>query len=346
MSAAPEENLYTVEDALGVFLEDLDRLVGEGIRSPGTRRDYERLLRLALDLPFTANGQRMTLRDVPVIEVSPAMIRGVLTAYARTTTRYGRPPAPNSVRNLRNALGSLLGAEFDLIDGVEVPTARVNLKRIHGRERTGVLRQARYLKEADFPELLRTCTPNYRPLVKTILHTGLRSAEARGLRRMDIVLDGPTPGVFVRGQADDKTGCWVPRVKKEASRRFVPLWEPEVVAFLRDHLADVPEHPETLVFATRSGRAVSKPNLWTAVHNASGDGLPELSVHDLRHSCAIRWIMSGIPLNAVSKALGHAHPGITSSIYLSAPLDDETLYDTFANPKGMSVEITDDDEEA
>jgi len=346
MSAAPELDHRTFGDALEDYLQDFERLVQEGIRSPETQRGHTRLLKLAADLPFTANGRKQTLRSVPVIDVSPAMVKGVLVAYARTTTRYGKPPAPNSIRNLRNVLGSLLGAEFDLIDGLDTPTGGINLRRIHGREKTAALRPARYLKEADWPVFLDSCNPTYRALIRVILHSGLRSAEARGLRVQDIVLNGPTPGIYVRGQADEKLLVWVPRVKKDASRRFIPLWEPEIVAFLRDHLRGVPDHPDTLVFGTANNRVVSKSNIWRAVRKASGDGLPVLSVHDLRHSAAIRWILSGVPLNAVSKALGHANVAITAGIYLSAPLDEETLYGAFANPKVMGVQISDDDEEA
>lgn len=339
--AQAQPNLITAEDALDAYLADLDQLVAEGIRSPRTRRDNERLLERAFDIQFIANARRQTLRHVPVNEITPAMIRGLLMTYASSTTRYGTRPAPLSVRNLRNALGSLLGPVFDTIDGTEAPTKAINLRAVHKRDRTAPLRESRYLPESQYEQFLARITDTWRPMMSLILHTGPRSAEARGLRISDLDLDSDTPGLRINGQADEHGG-YTTRVKKRASRRFVPL-EPVMVEMLREQIA--PLDPSGFVFPTASGRTQTGSNAWRAVQRAAGDGLPTLSVHDLRHSAAIRWIMRGVPLNAVSKALGHASTDITARIYLSASLTDEALHGAITNPRGVEFRINDEDDD-
>lgn len=44
-------------------------------------------------------------------------------------------------------------------------------------------------------------------------------------------------------------------------------------------------------------------------------GLPKVSVHSLRHTCASLMISDGVPLVAVSKQLGHAQTSTTANIY-------------------------------
>ena len=49
---------------------------------------------------------------------------------------------------------------------------------------------------------------------------------------------------------------------------------------------------------------------------AEGIGRPTLRFHDLRHTAARLWAASGMPLEMVAAALGHADTGITYKTYL------------------------------
>ncbi|HUY42032.1 MAG TPA: tyrosine-type recombinase/integrase, partial [Candidatus Dormibacteraeota bacterium] len=53
--------------------------------------------------------------------------------------------------------------------------------------------------------------------------------------------------------------------------------------------------------------------------------LPKITWHALRHSFASVSIERGAPLEAVSRMLGHAHPGITARIYDKAFRARETI---------------------
>lgn len=49
---------------------------------------------------------------------------------------------------------------------------------------------------------------------------------------------------------------------------------------------------------------------------AESIGRPTLRFHDLRHTAASLWALSGMPMERVAAALGHADTGITYKTYL------------------------------
>lgn len=72
-----------------------------------------------------------------------------------------------------------------------------------------------------------------------------------------------------------------------------------------------------LVFCTANGNRQSYQNLQRRVLEPMlvRVGLPRLSWHHLRYNCGSYLLSEGVPIPTVSKILGHAHPGITLSIY-------------------------------
>ena len=66
----------------------------------------------------------------------------------------------------------------------------------------------------------------------------------------------------------------------------------------------------------------------------AGKPLPKLSPHDLRHTAATLMLRRGVPVEVVSKILGHANISITYNIYRHV-LDSETkavMVDLFPQP--------------
>jgi integrase len=70
-----------------------------------------------------------------------------------------------------------------------------------------------------------------------------------------------------------------------------------------------------------------------------GDRLPDIRVHDLRHSFATLALRSGARIERVSKILGHASTSITMDIYQHVTLADleEDVFDLFAEPVRVRV---------
>lgn len=56
-------------------------------------------------------------------------------------------------------------------------------------------------------------------------------------------------------------------------------------------------------------------------------GVPQLRVHDLRHTTATQWFEDGIPLATISRWLGHASVAVTDRVYVHLrPSDDYTAW--------------------
>jgi integrase len=108
-----------------------------------------------------------------------------------------------------------------------------------------------------------------------------------------------------------------PKTKKGLRR--VPLGD-DMVAFLRRHkLAARFSQAEEFVFASRSGTPLSHRNVQVRGFEAARDKaeLPEtLTFHKLRHAFASLAAHRGVTMNVLSEVMGHAHVGITQSIYM------------------------------
>lgn len=75
---------------------------------------------------------------------------------------------------------------------------------------------------------------------------------------------------------------------------------------------------KTLVFCTRTNNFLSPRNVERSfVRVAKRAGLDECNFHSLRHTYATRLFELGVPVNVVSKLLGHAKTSITTDIYIS-----------------------------
>ncbi len=94
---------------------------------------------------------------------------------------------------------------------------------------------------------------------------------------------------------------------------------------------------------TRAGQD-GRGNVWTRVPREmraglkaavlAGERLPGISPHDLRHTYATLALRHGVPVEVVSKNLGHGSPAITLTVYRHV-LDDElraTVVDLFPTP--------------
>ncbi len=114
-------------------------------------------------------------------------------------------------------------------------------------------------------------------------------------------------------------------LKTERSRRTLPL--PAVTASaLRAHrarqsqerlLAGSRWQDWGLVFASTIGTPLDPRNL-TDRYKAllAQAGLPNIRFHDMRHSCASLLIAQGVPLEIVSRILGHSQISLTMNTYV------------------------------
>ncbi|GGW42941.1 integrase [Streptomyces albaduncus] len=96
------------------------------------------------------------------------------------------------------------------------------------------------------------------------------------------------------------------------------------------------------MFTTAQGRAIDPTNLTrtftTLLRKA---GLRRIRFHDLRHSTATRLLEQGVELVVIKELLGHAHIGVTATVYAHVRLRlQRDAIDTLSTALG-SPETTD-----
>jgi integrase len=116
--------------------------------------------------------------------------------------------------------------------------------------------------------------------------------------------------------------------KTASGKRSVPL-PPVVAAALHHWRRYCVTDDRGLIFRAKKGtRWPNSPfyNAWWAIQKRAGlePGADSgwRHFHALRHFAGSAWLDLGMPLPAVSKLMGHAHPGITAEIYSHVLSDD------------------------
>lgn len=154
-------------------------------------------------------------------------------------------------------------------------------------------------------------------LLLVLRWTGLRIAEALGLRWQDFCDLGEGPVLLIRRQWQD--GRIVQHAKTPAGTRAVA-----VVPSLQRALAEARERtafsaPHDPVFATRHGTHQDSHNLRRRLRPAAqAAGVPWMTPHVLRHSLATELVERGYDISANAKVLGHRSEAFTRRVYVHA----------------------------
>lgn len=198
------------------------------------------------------------------------------------------------------------------------PTREVRAGCLRGEEPE---RQApRAMTRAELSRLLARIHDPERLFFEFLAHTGLRISEAAGLEWRDVEF-GDNPRVRVRRQ--DCRGE-VGELKSEHSRRVLPL-APRMAQRLWMLGADRPG--SNRVFTGPQGGRLSDGNLRRRVlaPAARAAGLPWVTFHTFRHTCASLLFEAGRDVKQVSAWLGHADAAFTLRTYVH--LMDEGIGD-------------------
>jgi integrase len=153
--------------------------------------------------------------------------------------------------------------------------------------------------------------------------TGLRRAEALGLRWSDLDLDAGRISIR-QTLAYVGTKATFSEPKTDSSRRLIELAH-ETVEALRAHrsrqaeerLAIGPGYSTfDLVFAHVDGCPLSPSTVSRTFDRlVRTAGVPKITFHGLRHTFATLALLDGIPSKVVAEALGHSSTRVTEDLY-------------------------------
>ena len=311
LPVAPEKQ--TVGHFLAQWLEDIAK---PSVR-PKTFRFYADLVNLHIApklgriklQKLSVNHVQSLLNDRPAFGLSPRTVRHVhrtLCTALTVAVKHGLVP-----RNLAT-----------LADPPRAP--KPDIKFLD-------LKQARLLLDTAKEHPLHA-------LFATILSLGLRLGEALGLSWSDVDLDSGRLTIRHALQRVDKK-CVLVEPKSRSSHRTVIL--PAVaISALRHHRANQEQrrllagtgwkgNDWDLVFASRVGTPLSERNvLRTFKAILRRADLPNLRIHDLRHSAVAILIAQGVGARAISELIGHSAVGFTLQVY--GHLMEETKRETAA----------------
>ncbi|MBI5092932.1 MAG: site-specific integrase [Candidatus Hydrogenedentes bacterium] len=190
------------------------------------------------------------------------------------------------------------------VDGKEVSEEEALMKALDTREAEMANKRENYnvwAQERDYPErpnLTHAAFSDYlKPLVLTLVHTGMRRGEAFNLEWKDVDLEALHPALTVRGES-----------AKSGTTRVIPLntVAVDVLKKWRKQTGGV-----GLVFRSPKGGG-RMDNVQTAWESLLTDaGIKNFRLHDLRHTFASKLVMAGVDLNTVRELLGHGSIAMT-----------------------------------
>jgi integrase/recombinase XerD len=170
----------------------------------------------------------------------------------------------------------------------------------------------RILTVAEVQAILDACTRLRDRFFLALLHeTGCRAGEALGLRHEDIAAAEREISIVPRDNANG--------ARAKSGGRTVPVGG-ELIRLYADYLhAEYGGIGSDYVFiniwAEPRGQAWSYPAAYDLVLRLRARTGLDFDPHWFRHSAATRWLRDGVPVEIVSRLLGHSSVTVTSAVY-------------------------------
>ncbi|MBS1860538.1 MAG: site-specific integrase [Actinobacteria bacterium] len=221
------------------------------------------------------------------------------------------------IRKTRASLSTLFATALEdgliasnPIRGVRIPPPLVDNRPEKERPKA--------LTKAELATLLSAIPENRHLFFEFLVHTGLRISEMIGLTWAHLELEG-SPKVKVREQFYRGERR---KLKSGAGRRDIPL-APRMTERLIAHKEANYSGPDEPVFTSDVGTELIRGKVAEKVLNPARDlvGMPWVSFHAFRHTCASLLFANGKNIKQIQTWLGHADPAFTLRTYIHL-LDD------------------------
>ena len=286
-----------------------DRLAGQRGASPNTVAAYRTTFRLLL--PFAAGRAGKRPCDLDIGDLDAPLVASFL--------EHLENDRHNSVRTRNNRLAAIHSLFAHAALGH--PEHAASIQRVLAIPAKRFQRNlVTYLTDQEVDALVAACDRKTwtgrrdHAMVVLAVQTGLRISELARLSVADVALG---------------TGANVHAVGKGRKERRTPL-VPLTVAVLRTWLAERKGALPDPLFPTRTGRPLSRDAIEhrVALHvSKAATSCPSIrtkhvTAHTLRHTAAMRLLLSGVDVTVIALWLGHEQVS-TTSIYLHADMSQK-----------------------
>ena len=189
-----------------------------------------------------------------------------------------------------------------------------------------------------FISCLDNCKLDFKALTYLLITTGLRRGECLGLQWQDVDFESATITVNRSATYILRQGVKVSTPKTNTSIRTIPVMA-SVLCLLADWKRQQERDNNTELdkaFVFGSPADTFKPRDPHAVSRRlkrfiTANNLPDVSAHDLRHTCATLLLSNGADIKSVQEILGHADSSTTLNFYVKSDMRQmRTATDKFA----------------
>ncbi len=282
-----------------------------------------------------ANHIVPNIGDIPLQKLTPGHVKAMYaelsqSGHRASTKKKPKGLSPKSIRNVHTTLHRALS------DAVEWGYVAGNVaSRVKPPKLNAELHMKAWTAAQLQTFLAHTSKDRWYPLWRLLALTGMRRGEAMGLRWSDVDLEAARISIV---QARSIWGISSPKTPR--SRRSLDL-DPETVAVLRRWRRQQLEErmlwgelwtDTGLVFTREDGRAghsdtvtgvfvreQARVNKQLAEEALKADTepvlLPQIRLHDLRHTHATLLLANGVNAKVISERLGHASVAFTLTTY-------------------------------
>lgn len=273
------------------------------------------------------------LQDITAMDIEKYLV------YLRTEYkgRFGKPLAPKTIHHHYGTLNLIFGyAEKQELIGKN-PMAKVDAPK-KKRKAVDAMTQE---QTKGFFKAIAACPLDFRCMLYLLITTGIRRGECIGLKWKDIDEQAAVLSIERSVSYTPKSGIVISTPKTANSIRKIPLM-PSVLQLLQDYKAEQGAgftDNEAFVFHNVEDAFTPRtPDSLTRhlKRFMTKHGFPDLSPHDLRHTCATLLLANGADIKSVQDILGHADASTTLNFYVRSNMDGmKTATDKYAAAFGL-----------
>lgn len=259
---------------------------------------------------YRSNGQFL-------IENFSDLVLSKMTAddYQQILNKYAETHEKSTTTDFHHQLAWALKRAYN-VDGILKRDVTFDAKIPLGKKPSK--KKQKFMEIADMRKLIQELKHENTPEANfflILLKTGLRFAEALGITLNDVDFDKKT--VTINKTLDYKkhregTRSFVPTKNKYSVRTIVV---DDAVLYMLWKNAKGADRDESIFYKIKGFQYNSTLNNWLK-RACQKAGVPEVTLHGLRHEHATYLVSQGISSMAVAERLGHADDSVTRAVYI------------------------------